>query len=297
MGSRVFAGDIDPLAPALYMADKALRLPRIQAPNYIQELLAVVHQYDIRLIVPTIDTELPVLAAYKLEFGDHNCVALVSSEEIVGIAGDKWLTYTYFSESGIDVPMSWLPETISPNKMPPCMIVKPRAGSASQNVFHASRETLSSVLRIVPDPIIQEEIAGQEITVDAYINFQGDVCHYVPRLRIKTVGGESVEGLTIPDDDFRPWVTRVLELVALRGGVGPMTLQAFLTPEGPVLNEINPRFGGGFPLAYAAGGRYPEWIVKDCCGEAVPTAIGDYQRGLSMTRHYTELFVEDPLWH
>ena len=70
-----------------------------------------------------------------------------------------------------------------------------------------------------------------------------------------------------------------------------------LSELGPVLNEINPRFGGGFPLANAAGARYSEWVVRECRGEAVLPDIGDYQTGLSMTRHYTELFVEDPLWH
>lgn len=297
MGGCVFAGDIDPLAPALYLADKPLRLPRIQAPDYIDALLTLVDEYQIRIIVPTIDTELPILAASKTQFASRGCVLLVSSEDMVAVAADKWLTYKCFAEAGIAVPLSWLPADLSADCTPLRMFVKPRMGSASLNVFRANPDTLPDVLRLVPNPIIQEEVAGSEITIDAYINFQGIVCHYVPRLRIKTIGGESVEGVTIPDDDFRHWVVRVLELVAVRGGVGPITLQAFLTPQGPVLNEINPRFGGGFPLAHAAGARYPEWVLRDCRGETVLPAIGDYQTGLSMTRHYTELFVEDPLWH
>ena len=27
--------------------------------------------------------------------------------------------------------------------------------------------------------------------------------------------------------------------------------------------EINPRFGGGFPLGYSAGGTFPEWILNE----------------------------------
>ena len=56
-GWRVLAADCDRLAPALYMADKAIRLPRISHPDYLKVLLDVVRQYQVRLLVPTIDPE------------------------------------------------------------------------------------------------------------------------------------------------------------------------------------------------------------------------------------------------
>jgi carbamoyl-phosphate synthase large subunit len=75
-----------------------------------------------------------------------------------------------------------------------------------------------------------------------------------------------------------------------------VTLQAFLTDEGPLLSEINPRFGGGFPLTLAAGGDYPEWIMQMLEGRCVPPRLGDYEVDLYMTRYHAELIGQKPLW-
>ena len=63
-----------------------------------------------------------------------------------------------------------------------------------------------------------------------------------------------------------------------------------------MLTEINPRFGGGFPLTDEAGGLYPEWCLAMAGGETVPSRIGEYRRGLYMTRYYSEIFFEEPQW-
>jgi carbamoyl-phosphate synthase large subunit len=148
----------------------------------------------------------------------------------------------------------------------------------------------------VPHPIIQEEIVAPEVTIDALLDLSGRPIHYVPRLRIRALAGESIQGVTIADDELRAWILSVLNVVSSLGGRGPVTLQAFLTPEGPVFSEINPRFGGGFPLTLQAGGRYPEWILTMLEGGELATRIGEYQRDLYMTRSYTEIFTEEPLW-
>ena len=80
------------------------------------------------------------------------------------------------------------------------------------------------------------------------------------------------------------------------GALGPLTLQAFLTGDGPVLTEINARFGGGFPLALAAGGAYPAWLLDMLAGVAVPARLRDYETGLYMTRANAERFTREPRW-
>ena len=80
------------------------------------------------------------------------------------------------------------------------------------------------------------------------------------------------------------------------GAVGPLTLQAFLTPDGPVLSEINARFGGGFPLGLAAGADYPRWLLAMVAGETLEPRLGAYESGLFMTRYYVEHFTRRPAW-
>jgi carbamoyl-phosphate synthase large subunit len=177
------------------------------------------------------------------------------------------------------------------------LFVKPRDGSASQNTFVATGATLVDTLSRVPNPIIQERLVGEEVTVDALIDFEGRLLHYVPRLRIRTLGGESIQGMTLPDDDVREWLTRVLDVCIDLGAAGPLTLQFFKTADGCVLSEINPRFGGGFPLALAAGAEYPEWLMQLAEGRRVQTRLGQYRAGVYMTRHYHETIVSAPFPH
>lgn len=298
-GAKTFAGDMSGLAPALYLADEGFRLPRVTDPDYVSTLLTLVREHDITLIVPTIDTELPVLAANRAAFAEAGCLALISEPRFVELCGDKVLTHDAFREVGIDVPRSWTPQQLAngrPANLPDELFVKPRDGSASQHTHRANRDDLDEVLALVPNALVQEELTGTEITIDALIDMDGQLIHYVPRVRIRTVGGESIQGVTIDDEPFRDWLRRVLAEAAALGARGPQTLQAFLTERGPVLIECNPRFGGGFPLGHEAGAKYPEWLVQMVDGIALEPRVGDYQRDVFMTRYYVEHFTSEPLW-
>ena len=48
--------------------------------------------------------------------------------------------------------------------------------------------------------------------------------------------------------------------------------------------EINPRFGGGYPQSYAAGGNYPEMLIKEYfLGEKI-AYIDDWKDNMLMLR-------------
>jgi len=157
-GWRVIAGDCDALAPALYFAHEAIRLTPVNNADYIPQLLRIVEKHSVRLIVPTIDTDLLVLAQHAPEFLEHGCAALVSSAGFVAIARDKWLLTQRFGAEGVAVPKSWLPEQIDCGELPEDLFIKPRDGSASQNALPTTRDDLPQVLGRVPCAIIQERL-------------------------------------------------------------------------------------------------------------------------------------------
>lgn len=295
-GGAVIVADADPLAPTLYEADRAAIVPRLDDPVYLDRLMQVVQGHRAGVLIPSIDTELAIFAANADAFRDRGCTPLISSQELVRVCRDKALTMEIFASRGIRTPRSWLPEQLAGAKLPERLFVKPRDGSASKHAYAVDRGDLEELLGSVPNAIVQEFVPGQEITIDALLDLEGTPLHYVPRKRIRTLSGESIQGVTIPDEDFRDWMLKLLGAIGDLGGIGPMTLQAFLSEDGdPVFSELNPRFGGGFPLAYAAGGLYPQWILQMLEGRHLAPRIGEYRRDLYMTRHFAEIFTSKPV--
>jgi carbamoyl-phosphate synthase large subunit len=291
-GAYVVAADSSPLAPSLYLADKAALLPLVTDADYLSALERLCLSMGISLVVPTIDTELPILADARDHFAQLGITIAISDPHLIQVTGDKWLTVSEFAARGIRVPKSYLePQVRELTEFP--MFIKPRAGSASQHTYLVeSAEDLSGLLERVPNPIIQEFLPHEEITIDVLLDLNGNPLHYVPRIRIRTLAGESIQGITLDDLDLKDFILSVLYELKLMGGRGPLTLQAFLAPEGPVLSEINPRFGGGVPLAFAAGGDYARWLIQAANGDQVQPMLGQFKRGLYMTRSFTEVFTD-----
>ncbi len=296
-GGKVFAADMSSMAPALYQADGQIKVPAVRSDEYIPFLLETVKEHDISVLVPTIDTELPALSANRERFLEAGCTVLISSDKFCSVCADKLFTAREFAQRGVEVTLSWDGLDLPPHEnLPEHLYIKPRDGSASVNVFKIRRAELESYVNRVPNPVVQEELIGDEVTVDAFIAPDGRVMHYVPRKRIRTLAGESIVGVTCDDASLDKWCEQTLAVCATMGACWVITLQAFCTGERIILTEINPRFGGGIPLAFAAGGDYANMAYDLVNGKDVDACLGAYKRGLYFMRYMTEVFTENPVW-
>jgi carbamoyl-phosphate synthase large subunit len=59
------------------------------------------------------------------------------------------------------------------------------------------------------------------------------------------------------------------------------------------VTDVNPRFGGGFPLPTAAGSRYPELALALAAGERPEPRLGEFREGVVMTRYFWQVVLED----
>jgi carbamoyl-phosphate synthase large subunit len=98
--------------------------------------------------------------------------------------------------------------------------------------------------------------------------------------------------MSILDRDLIEHARHVAETIGI---VGPACIQCFREPDGSLpVTDVNPRFGGAFPLPLAAGSRYPELALALANGERPEPTVGKYRAGVSMTRFYSEVcLVED----
>ena len=130
-GARTVATDVNRLAPALYHADAHAFVPRVDDPQYVPTLRALVHEHDISLIVPLTDLDHGVLSRAKDELG---ALVLLPEPAIVDALADKWLAHLLFEELGIGSPPTWLPGDLPADLEFP-VLVKARHGFGSRGIY------------------------------------------------------------------------------------------------------------------------------------------------------------------
>ena len=59
------------------------------------------------------------------------------------------------------------------------------------------------------------------------------------------------------------------------------------------MTDVNPRFGGGFPLPTAAGSRYPELALALANGERPEPRLGEFRAGVVMTRFFSQVVLQE----
>jgi len=288
----IVAVDIDPLAPALQVADRVYIVPRVPDPDYVPTLVRICEREKIKLVFPLIDPDIPVLAVHKDEIESTGARVVVVSQEAAAITQDKWLTYRFLRDLGIPTPKSWLPSEVDLAELPYPVFVKPRFGSAGKQTSKVeSPDELSFYLKRVPDPLIQEFLPGPEITNDVVCDFEGNVLGVVSRKRIEVRSGEVSKGKTV----YHPEIIECCVKIA-KGlkAIGPITIQCMLREGRPYFTEINARFGGGVPLGIRAGVKSPHWLLALASGQSVDIPpLGTYQTGLYLTRCDVSFFLSE----
>jgi len=291
LDGSIIAADIDPLAPGLHIADAAYIVPAISDPDYVSTLREIMRREDIGLVFPLLDHDIPVLAENRALLEVDGAVVAVISAEAAALTRDKWQTHQFFESLGVPTARSWLPENLPDSGLPFPLFVKPRSGSAGKNTFRVdSSEDLRYALERAHQPIIQEFLAGAEVTNDVVCSFEGEVWAVVSRERIEVRWGEVAKGKTIHDPDILGHCVTIAQALQARG---PITVQCIMS-DGPKFTEINARYGGGHPLSIAAGVPSPSWYLAKAAGLPVePAPLGTYQAGLYLTRFDETFFLNE----
>ncbi|MEE8204924.1 MAG: ATP-grasp domain-containing protein [Dehalococcoidales bacterium] len=288
---KIIGADLLTTAPALWPADGRYRVCPVGEPGYIPQLLEICQREKVRLLVPLIDPELTVLARNRERFAELGTTVLISHPDTISICQDKSRTNDFFRQNSIPAARVYRPEELAAGQVQYPVLVKPAYGSGSQGVFKANNEReLSFFIDYVPRALIQEFLAGREYTIDVLADFQGRVRCIVPRLRMEVRAGEVSKGMTVRSQQVMEMAKGVVE--KLPGAAGPLTVQAFMTGNGLKFVEINPRFGGGFPLSAQAGADFPGWIIELTLAREPGIPFDRWEEGLVMLRYDEAIFVK-----
>jgi carbamoyl-phosphate synthase large subunit len=290
----VHGADASAMSPALYHCDRRHLVPSISSGEFVDALCDIVRRHQIRLLVPTIDTELPLLAEARGRLAGLGCCALVCSSRVVEVCRDKLKTFWTLRDADIDTPDTWPLDTVAdqPDLHFP-LYLKPRAGSAAQGQFVVrDGEELRVFGKRVPEPIVQEFVEGVEHTTDVYTGLDGVPRCAVPRRRLEVRTGEVSKGLVVKDRAVMAVAMRVAEVLGECRGV--VTVQCMVTADRRVrVIEINPRFGGGVPLSIHAGADFPKWIIGELIGRKPRIRPDGFRHDVAMLRYDQSVFLSN----
>lgn len=291
--STIVAGDCSESAPATYFADKKVILPRINEPNYIDEIISVCQKENIRLIVPTIDTDLLLLSKEKNRIeSESGTKVLISDRKVISICRDKVATHKFLKNNGFMVPRMYSDCELNDTELQFPLFIKPRSGSSSINAFKVNNlEELKTYKSLIKDPIVQDFMNGPEFTVDVFLDFEGKLISVVPRLRIETRGGEISKGKIIKDREI---INDIKKLVKILKPIGHITVQLIKTKKGIGYIEINPRFGGGAPMSIYSGADSCENLYRLLAGENLDYNE-DYKSNITFLRYDQSICLDEKM--
>ncbi len=294
----IIGTDLEFTAPALHFCDKKYFLPLVKDSSYIPRLFDICQENSVDLVIPTIDKDLLLLAENQKMFYEIGTKILISDIDKVRICRDKNYTGEYFSNLGLNSPLTYnnvveLKKHLQNKDIAFPLFIKPKDGSSSINAYIVNdMQDLDKYINIVDDYIVQNYIKGKEYTVDVLCDFDGNLIYITPRERLEVMNGEVVRTKMVLDQTI---IEETKKIIADFKPCGPITIQC-IKDEKSHKNyyiEINPRFGGGAPLSMKAGANSAEALLDLLCGSKVGYDKNAAKDGAIYTRFMQSVLIKE----
>lgn len=276
----IVGADMSLSAPALTEADVKICVPEVYSPNYIETLLEICRQHEIKAIFSLNDLELPILASNKDKFLNIGCLPVVSDNSVIEICFDKFKTARFIEEIGLKTPKTFVnfeeaSHALNNGNLSFPLIVKPRWGSGSigiecVNSLDELEEAYNAIIKKVKNSIlntasgqsktviIQEKINGPEYGLDVMNDLKGRNRGVSVKRKLAMRAGETDKAVTEDNAELR----RIGSLLATHlKHIGNLDVDVLERNGEFYVLELNPRFGGGFPFSYEAGVNFPGALI------------------------------------
>jgi carbamoyl-phosphate synthase large subunit len=270
LDTRIVATDADPMSVGLFRADGAYVLPRVadDPEAYMRQLETLCRDEGAAMVFFGSEVEMRYMAPVAQEMEQRSGAKLIVNDpELVDGFLDKWTTNSLLRDRGLPVPESILVSDSASHRpfaerhgFP--LVLKPRRGSGSQNVFVLrSIAELERLAQQVPDGVIQEYLLpdDEEYTIGAY---RSRARGYVGQIQLKRVLGA---GLTYKADVVRdPEIgSACRRMVEAFDFWGPVNLQLRKTDAGVRIFEVNLRCSSTTVIRAHFGFNEPEMCIRD----------------------------------
>lgn len=291
---------------ALQHADDYLISPLIYSDSYIPAILDFCLNNNINALLSLFDADLLVLAQHKSEFEAHNIRVIISDEKFVRICNDKWLTYKFFIDAGVNTPATYLnraqlEQGLSHGECSFPIIIKPRWGTGTIGVYVANdinetdvleklsyRDIFSSSLKyesnLTPEsPIIyQQYISGIEYPLNIINDLKGNYIDTFAIRKIAMRSGETDIGITVSPLPF----TDIAESISAQGRhIGILSVDCIKSEEDIYVIELNCRISGTYPILHLSGLRFLQQLADWLNGKSTDMTLLSLNEGITVTKN------------
>ena len=268
-GYTVIGLDSDPLAPGLYLCDKARSIPPTYSNAFLSQLIDVCVTEQVDVLFPVTDDSVLLLSKNVNILNKNSIGHLLPSNKVVELVINKFKFYSTLESANVPIAKFKLPESkedvlkfIESVGFPVCF--KKGVGSRGQGFVKVS--ILKNALKEYehdPRRIICEFLPGSEYEVEAVYDKAGCLVTMTPRkkLEYKLELGLTLKSVTIHSEELCKLVEEAIN--AIGGWVGPCSIELKESLNGkPKIIEMNPRFVSPTYLLTSAGVNIPDISTK-----------------------------------
>lgn len=294
---EIYTLDMNPNSAAMFFSDKSYCVEKDfdNLDDYMMKTIEICKMLKVDCVLTLIDPELPLLALYKSRFEESGINVMISDKKLVDATFDKLEFYNYFKEI---LPVVWttndkalLKRAIDRGEIHFPIFAKPQNGSGSAGLTTITDMDELDAFEPKDAYIYQPFSKKKEFGIDMYFNIEnGKLEQYFIKEKIAMRSGETDKSISVHNDAIRGIVMKLDG----KGFRGTIDMDVFLGFDGKYyVNEINPRFGGGYPHAYHCGMNYIRNIIMNLQHNELQMAMDEYPDGVMMMKYNNYHFIDN----
>lgn len=320
---KIVGTDVTPISKGFKEVDAAYVVPLANDSNYINELLKICKQHDIKALFPGSEPELKIISLNKEKIEAAGCIVFINPENVLDICLDKNKTVDFLKDNNFNYPRSYTIRSIKEISVITIfpLVLKPSVGGGgSMNVMIAqSADELelfaSYLLKIYPEFIAQEYVGtpDNEYTVGVLFDKDGVYINAIAlrrsitgglncRMKVpnntqnKNLGPSLIISSGISQGEFGNYenvLQQCIEIAKKLKATCSVNLQCRLVDGKVYLFEINPRFSGTTSLRAMVGYNEPDVLIqKHILNEPIETGFA-YQYAKIVRGLKEEIFLAE----
>lgn len=274
-------------APALQFCDRQYVVPLITDPSYIDTILNICKENNVKAVTTLIDPEIEILAANTEKFKEIGVIPLCPAPKSAIYCFNKYELFKYLTEKGIRTPLTFhdwneFKAALADGRISFPVFMKPVCGSGSVGAHKVDtlQQAEADWNSGEHDYIIQELMTGGDCDADVYVDtISHKAVAAFSKRKIETRIGGASKTISFKDPKLFAFIEQICSVFEFNG---PLDMDFFIKDGEYYLSEINPRFGGAYLHAYGAGVDFIQLIINNINGIENKVNIGNYDDDVLM---------------